>query len=70
MYVVLNATQPIQALTQHFDNLIRAADINPHEAAGFARNLAGMVVPVRLCLIAAPHGEGHATRIPKPQIID
>jgi hypothetical protein len=42
MYVVLNATQPVQALTRHFDNLIRAADINPHEAAAFARNLAGM----------------------------
>ncbi|MFB9978286.1 helix-turn-helix domain-containing protein [Mesorhizobium kowhaii] len=42
MYVVLNATQPVQALTQHFDNLIRAADVNPHEAAAFARNLADM----------------------------
>ncbi|QKD03393.1 helix-turn-helix domain-containing protein [Mesorhizobium loti] len=45
MYVVLNATQPVQALTQHFDNLIRVADINPHEAAAFARNLAGMSFP-------------------------
>ena len=26
MYLVLNATQPIRALTRHFDNLIRAAD--------------------------------------------
>ena len=45
MYVVLNATQPVQALTQHFDNLIRVADVNPHEAAAFARNLAGMSFP-------------------------
>ncbi len=45
MYVVLNATQPVQALTQHFDNLIRAADINPHEAAAYARNLAGASFP-------------------------
>ena len=42
MYLVLNATQPVQTLIHHFDNLIRAADINPHEAAGFARSMAGM----------------------------
>jgi transcriptional regulator with XRE-family HTH domain len=41
MYLVLNATQPIRRLTRHFDNLIRAADINAHEAAKFARDLAG-----------------------------
>lgn len=40
MYVVLNATQPVRTLTRHFDNLIRAADVNAHEAAGFARELA------------------------------
>jgi transcriptional regulator with XRE-family HTH domain len=40
MYLVLNATQPIQALTRHFDNLIRAAEVNAHEAAGFAARLA------------------------------
>jgi transcriptional regulator with XRE-family HTH domain len=39
MYIVLNATQPIRALTRHFDDLIRAAEINAHEAAAFARNL-------------------------------
>jgi transcriptional regulator with XRE-family HTH domain len=39
MYIVLNATQPVRALTRHFDDLIRAAEINPHEAAAFARNL-------------------------------
>lgn len=36
MYLVLNATQPIQTLTRHFDNLIRAAEVNAHEAAAFA----------------------------------
>ena len=40
MYLVLNAIQPIQALTRHFDHLIRAASVNPHEAGGFARALA------------------------------
>lgn len=39
MYIVLNATQPVRALTRHFDDLIRAAEINAHEAAAFARNL-------------------------------
>lgn len=40
MYVVLNAAEPVRRLTRHFDNLIRAADVNAHEAAGFARSLA------------------------------
>jgi transcriptional regulator with XRE-family HTH domain len=40
MYLVLNATQPIRSLTRHFDNLVRAAEINAHEAAGFAKALA------------------------------
>ena len=39
MYVVLNATETVRTLTRHFDNLIRAAEINAHEAAGFAREL-------------------------------
>lgn len=39
MYLVLNAVQPIQALTRHFDNLIRAALVNPHEASAFAQSL-------------------------------
>ncbi|CAM5414747.1 hypothetical protein ATER59S_02293 [Aquamicrobium terrae] len=42
MYLVLNATAPIRTLTGHFDNLIRAAEINAHEAADFARQLAAM----------------------------
>jgi transcriptional regulator with XRE-family HTH domain len=45
MYIVLNATQPIRALTRHFDDLIRAAEINAHEAAAFARNLSKMALP-------------------------
>ena len=40
MYLVLNATAPIRTLPRHFDNLIRAADINAHETASFARQLA------------------------------
>ncbi|TIM20205.1 MAG: transcriptional regulator, partial [Mesorhizobium sp.] len=42
MYLVLNATQPVRTLTSHFDNLIRAADINAHEAASFTQRLAEM----------------------------
>jgi transcriptional regulator with XRE-family HTH domain len=40
MYLVLNAVTPIQKLTRHFDNLIRAAEINAHETAEYCRNLA------------------------------
>jgi len=39
MYLVLNATPPIRTLTRHFDNLIRAAEVNAHEVAAFARGL-------------------------------
>jgi hypothetical protein len=42
MYLVLNATAPIRTLTRHFDNLIRAADVNAHEASAHARKLAAM----------------------------
>ncbi|WP_442583377.1 helix-turn-helix domain-containing protein [Mesorhizobium sp. ASY16-5R] len=42
MYLVLNATSAVRTLTRHFDNLIRSAEINPHEAAGFAQRLADM----------------------------
>lgn len=41
MYLVLNATQPIRTLTSHFDNLIRAAEINAHEASDFVSSLRG-----------------------------
>lgn len=40
MYLVLNATTPVQTLTRHFDNLIRGAVVNAHEAARHARQLA------------------------------
>jgi len=40
MYLVLNATSAVSTLTRHFDNLIRAAEINPHEASRFVRELA------------------------------
>ncbi len=39
LYLVLNATEPIRTLTRHFDGLIRAAEINAHETARFAREL-------------------------------
>ena len=39
MYLVLNATAPVRALTRHFDNLIRAAEVNAHESAAYARSL-------------------------------
>jgi transcriptional regulator with XRE-family HTH domain len=39
MYLVLNATAAIRALTGHFANLIRAAEVNAHEVASYARNL-------------------------------
>jgi transcriptional regulator with XRE-family HTH domain len=40
IYMVLNATEPVRTLTRHFDNLIRAAVVNAHEAAAHARRLA------------------------------
>jgi transcriptional regulator with XRE-family HTH domain len=43
MYMVLNAVEPIRTLTRHFDNLIRAAVVNAHEAASHARGLAGSI---------------------------
>ncbi|MEO3385607.1 helix-turn-helix transcriptional regulator [Mesorhizobium sp. CAU 1741] len=45
MYVVLNATEAVRTLTRHFDDLIRAAEINAHETAGFARHLHDVTVP-------------------------
>jgi transcriptional regulator with XRE-family HTH domain len=39
MYLVLNATAPVRGLTRHFDNLIRAAVVNAHESADYARRL-------------------------------
>lgn len=42
MYLVLNAADPVATLTRHFDNLIRAAEINAHETANHARALSRM----------------------------
>ena len=39
IYFVLNATEHIRTLTQHFDNLIRHAAISANETAGFIRTL-------------------------------
>ena len=39
MYLVLNAASAVRTLTRHFDNLIRSAEINPNEAAAFAKRL-------------------------------
>jgi hypothetical protein len=40
MYLVLNATEHIRALTRHFDNLIRNAVVSGNESAAFVRRLA------------------------------
>ena len=37
MYLVINSTSAVHTLTRHFDNLIRSAEINPHEAPGLCR---------------------------------
>lgn len=39
LYLVLNTAQPIRTLTRHFDGLIRAAEINAHEASEFIARL-------------------------------
>ncbi len=44
MYLVLNAVTPVRTLTRHFDNLIRAAEINAHEAAAYCRQLADAAI--------------------------
>ncbi len=40
MYLVLNAAEPVRTFTRHFDGLIRAATVHPHEAAAWVRGLA------------------------------
>ena len=40
MYFVFTSTEHIRELTAHFDNLIRAARIQPPDVAAFARRLA------------------------------
>jgi len=39
MYFVFNTTEHIRVLTRHFDELIRAAVVQPTEVAGFLRGL-------------------------------
>lgn len=39
MYLVLNGTEQIRALTRHFDQLIRAASVQPPDVAGIAKGL-------------------------------
>lgn len=39
MYVVINGTEHIRALTQHFDDLIRRATVNPHEVSDYVERL-------------------------------
>jgi transcriptional regulator with XRE-family HTH domain len=39
MYLVLNAKDAVDALTRHFDQLIRAAVVRPHEAGSFIGDL-------------------------------
>lgn len=39
MYFVFNATRQIRVLTRHFDELIRAATVQPTEVAGLLRRL-------------------------------
>ena len=39
MYFVLNSTEHIRVLTRHFDDLIRAAVLQPRDAIQFLRSL-------------------------------
>ncbi len=39
MYLVLNAVEAVRTFTRHFDGLIRAATVHPHEAAKWIRAL-------------------------------
>lgn len=41
MYLVLNTKEAVSAMTRHFDNLIRAATVQAHEAAAWIRALPG-----------------------------
>jgi transcriptional regulator with XRE-family HTH domain len=43
MYLVLNATEAVRTITRHFDHLIRAARVNPHETPAHVRHLADLV---------------------------
>jgi hypothetical protein len=39
MYLVLNSTEHIQVLTRHFDDLIRAAVVQPPDVIDFLKGL-------------------------------
>ena len=39
MFLVFSATEQIRALSRHFDDLIRAAVVQPHEIGGRLRHL-------------------------------
>ncbi len=39
MFMVFNATEHIRALTNHFDDLIRTATVQPRDVAPFLRGL-------------------------------
>jgi hypothetical protein len=39
LYFVFTSTEHIRQLTQHFDDLIRQARVQPNETAGFIRKL-------------------------------
>lgn len=41
MYFVFNTREHVRTLGEHFDGLIRAATVQPHEAAAFAEHLHG-----------------------------
>src|SRR4030095_15294872 len=41
MYVVFNSTEHIRVLTEHFDNLIRAAIVQPPKVSALLRRLVG-----------------------------
>ena len=43
MYFVFNTTERIRVLTRHFDGLIRAAVIQPHEVSALLRRLLGEI---------------------------
>ena len=38
-YFVFHSTDHIRALTRHFDQIVRGASVQPHEIAGYLRNL-------------------------------
>lgn len=46
-YVVLSATAHVRALTEHFDDLIRAAVVQPADAIGFLREQLDGIAPAR-----------------------